>query len=88
MRGSDFIFDSVQLLNYKYHKISFKRGDSYIHSPDWIKKATKDPKNENNKCFQYVATDASNHEKIKRDPQRISKIKPFIKKYDSNGIKK
>ena len=38
MRGSDFIFDSVQLLNYKYHKISFKRGDSYIHSPDWVKK--------------------------------------------------
>ena len=26
--------------------------------------------------------------KNKRDPQRISKIKPFIKKYDSNGIKK
>ena len=26
MRGSDFIFDSVQLLYYKCHKINFKRG--------------------------------------------------------------
>ena len=26
MRGSDFIFDSVQLMYYKCHKVSFKRG--------------------------------------------------------------
>ena len=26
MRGHDFIFESVQLLYYKCHKISFKRG--------------------------------------------------------------
>ena len=35
-----------------------------------------------------MTTDASNLEKSKKDPERISKIKPFIKKYDSNGIKK
>ena len=45
MRGSDFIFDSVQLLYYKCHKINFKRGGSYIDSPDWIKR-----KKRNNKC--------------------------------------
>ena len=38
MRRSDFIFDSVQLLYYKCHKINFKRGGSYIDSTDWIKK--------------------------------------------------
>ena len=38
MRGIDFIFDSVQLLYYKYHKITFKRGGSHIDSPDWIKR--------------------------------------------------
>ena len=38
MRGSDFIFDSVQLMYYKCHKVNFRRGDSYIDSPDWIKK--------------------------------------------------
>ena len=30
MRGSDFIFDSVQLMYYKCHKVSFKRGGSLI----------------------------------------------------------
>ena len=37
MRGSDFIFDSVQLTYYKYHELNSKRGGSYIDSPDWIK---------------------------------------------------
>ena len=32
--GSDFIFDSVHLLYYKYHKINFKRGGSNIDSLD------------------------------------------------------
>ena len=38
MKGSDFIFGSIQLLYYKCHKNFFKRGGSYIDSPDWIKK--------------------------------------------------
>ena len=38
MREIDFIFDSIQLLCYKCHKINFKRGASYIDSLDWIKK--------------------------------------------------
>ena len=37
MKGSDFIFDSIQLLYYKCHKIFFKRDGSHIDSPDWIK---------------------------------------------------
>ena len=38
MRGSDFIFDSVQLMYYKCNKVNFKRGSSYIDYPDWIKR--------------------------------------------------
>ena len=37
MKGSDFIFDSIQLLYYKCHKNFFKRDGSHIDSPDWIK---------------------------------------------------
>ena len=37
MRGRDFIFDLVQLLFYKCHKIKFKHGGSYIDSSGWIK---------------------------------------------------
>ena len=93
MRGSNFIFSSVQLLYYECHKIDFKHGISYIDSADWIKKkkATINPKNEDYKCFQYAATVALNHEVMKKskrpDLQRIPKIKPFINKYNWNGIK-
>ena len=58
MRGSDFIFDCVNLLYYKSHKINFKRGGSYIDSTDWIKKkkATRNPKNSDDRWFQYADT--------------------------------
>ena len=38
MRGSDFIFDSIQPMYYKCHKVNFKLVGSYIDSPDWRKK--------------------------------------------------
>ena len=34
MTGSDFIFDLVQILHYKCHKMNFKSAGSYIDSPD------------------------------------------------------
>ena len=34
MRGSDFVFESVDLLYHILHKISLHRGGSYIDSPD------------------------------------------------------
>ena len=89
IRGSNFSFDSLQLLYYKCRKINFKRLELYTNSPDWIKKkkATINPQNKDDKYFQYAATVALNHEEIKRDPQRISKIKHNINKYNWDGIK-
>ena len=80
MRGSEFIFDSVDALHYDLNKISLSRRGSYIDSPEWLKnkKATINPKNNKDKCFQYALNVALNYEQIKKDPQRISKIKPFI----------
>ena len=37
MKCSEFVFDYVQLLYYKCHRINPNRGGSYINSPDWIK---------------------------------------------------
>ena len=50
------IFDSDQMMYFKCHKMNFRRGGSYIDSPDWIKKekATIDPKDKDDKCFQYA----------------------------------
>ena len=35
--GSDFMFESVELIDYKLHRISLKRRKSYIESPEWLK---------------------------------------------------
>ena len=34
--GSNFVFESVDLLTYYIHKTRLKRGKSYIKSPEWI----------------------------------------------------
>ena len=88
MKESDFIFESVDLLYYELHKISLNRGGSYIDSPKWLKNkgATITPKNKDNECFKYALKIALNHEKIGKDPQRISKLKPFINNYNWKGI--
>ena len=39
MRSGDFVFDCVNLMYYKCHKISFNRGGSYIDSPDYLKES-------------------------------------------------
>ena len=89
MRGSRFVFDSVQLLYYKLHKISLNRSGSYIDSPKWLKnkKATINPKTNDDKCFQCAITVVLNQEQIKKDPQRITKMKPFIDQYHWKKIK-
>ena len=74
---------------YKCHEVNYKRAGSYIESSDWIKnnKAAINPKNDDDKCFQYAVTVVLTHEKIKRNPQGISKIEPFINKYNWHVIK-
>ena len=67
MRGSEVVYDSVDVLYYDINKVSLSRGESYIDSPKWSKnkKATINPQNEkDDKCFQYALTVALNHEKI------------------------
>ena len=46
----------------------------------------KNPINKKDKCFQYVVTVVLNYEEIKKDPHRTKKIKPFINKYNWEGI--
>ena len=88
MRESDFEFDGVSFLYYDFNKISINRGGSYTDSPKWLKdkKSIINPKNNDHKCFQYAVTLALNLEKIKKDPQRISKSKPFIEQYNWKDI--
>ena len=84
MRGSEFVFDYVESLNYIFHKVGLKRSGSYIETPDWIKKkkATINVKNDDDKCFQYSMTVGLNYDEIEKHHQRVNKVKPFVNKYD------
>ena len=88
MREIDFNSDSVDLSFYHLQKISLKRVGSYIDSPEWLKKkkATINLKNNDDDCFQYALVVALNYQNIKKDPQRISKIKSFIDQYNWKEI--
>ena len=71
MEGSDFEFHGVNFFNYDFNKTSINRGGSYIDS--YI-------------CFQYVFTLSLNLNSIDNHRERISKIKPFINKYNWKDI--
>ena len=86
MTGIDFIFDSVQLLYFKCHKIICKRSGSYIDSSHWIKekKATRNAQKTDDKSFEYDVTFALNYGEIKLDnwkgincPTKIDDCKTF-----------
>ena len=70
MKGNDFIFDFVNLLNQKCHKINLKSCGSYIYSPDLIKniRPTINPNTEDDKYFARVAL---NQEKKKRKCENV-----------------
>ena len=88
MKGSDFIFNGINYLYHDLNRITISKGGSYIESPKWFKdkKCIVNQKNNDNKCFQYAATLALSFNDTDKNPQRISKIKPFINNYKWNDI--
>ena len=72
MRGSDFLYDSVDALQYNLNIVNLSRGGSYIDFPKQLKNkwATINPQNNDDKCFQYALTVALNYQKIKNNPER------------------
>ena len=70
--GSEFVPSGIDLLYYHLQTISLNRkGSSFIDSPKWLKnkKATINPKNNDNNCFQCALTVALNHNQINNHPE-------------------
>ena len=76
MCGSEFVFDGVNALYYDLNKISLNRGKSYIDSPESTKnkKATINPKNNDDKCFQYAIPVALNYQSVKIIQKEYQKL--------------
>ena len=66
IKGSDFIFESVDLLDYKLQRTRLNRGGSYIKSPKWLenKKATINPKNDGDEYLRWSIISALNYNDI------------------------
>ena len=77
MKGSKNESDS---LYYKFHKISLNLGGSYTDSPKWLKneKATINPRNNDDKCFQFAVVVILNYQNIKNNPENISKLSHLL----------
>ena len=89
MKGSSYIFERIDSLEYHLHKISLNIGSSFINYPIWLKDkgVTINPKNtKDNKCFQYAITAVLNHHNIDHHSERISKFRPLINNYNWERI--
>ena len=90
MKGSNFTFERVDLLEYHFQKTSLNRGSSYVKSPGWIKNkgVTINPKNTKDCiCFQYAITLALNLRNIRHHLEIISKLRLFVNNYYWKDIK-
>ena len=88
IKQSSFIFESVELMDYKLHRLHLRRGRSYIKSPKWLlhKGATINPKNENDdECLRWSIISALNYNDImKKEFENIfKKIKHEDKDFSS-----
>ena len=89
IEGSDFVFESVELVDYKLHRVCLRRGGSYIKSPEWLtnKKATINAKNKNDAEFLRWSTISTlNYNEImKKEFENIfKKIKHEDKDFSSH----
>ena len=76
MIGNDFVPHSIDLLYYHLQKIGLKRGGSCIDFPKWLKnkKATINPENNDDNCFQYALTVALNYQNIEKILKKYRKL--------------
>ena len=57
-----------------------------LYSSEWVR-SKKEPITSKDNCFQNALNDSLDYQRIKKDPQRISKLKPYINKYNWKDIK-
>ena len=77
IKGSEFIFESVELMDYKLHRVHLRRGGSYIKSPERLlhKGVAIKPKNKNDDdCLRWSTISPLNYNEImKKEFENILK---------------
>ena len=89
LSGSNFVFEGVDLTYVQFIRLKLKRGGSYIPTTPWIhdKKAVINPQNtKDDCCFAYSVIISIHSDETGKNAHRISKLVPFIDRYDWKGI--
>ena len=71
--------------NEKYYYFAVK-SKLELCSSEWLRSKKESITNEDN-YFQNALNDSLDYQKFKKDPQKISKLKPYINQYNWKGIK-
>ena len=71
--------------NEKYYYFPVK-SELELYSSEWLRSKKQAIINGDN-CFQNAINDSLDYQRIKKDPQKISKLKPYINQYNWKGIK-
>ena len=69
----------------KYYYFAVKN-NLELHSSEWLRSKKESITNEDN-CFQNALNDSLDYQRIKKDLQRISKLKSYINQYNWKDIK-
>ena len=67
IKGGHFVFEIVELTDYKLHRVRLRRGGSYVKPLKWLanKKATINTKNKNDdECLRWSIISALNYNEI------------------------
>ena len=85
---SGFTLDKIMHLYINFHRLVLTRGSSYNELPEWMKskKAVINSQNKDEECFKWAVIAALHHEEIKKDHQRISRLRPYEKQYNWEGL--
>ena len=69
----------------KYYYFAVK-SELELYSSEWLRSKKESINNEDN-CFQNALNNSLNYQRIKKDPHRISKLKPNNNQYNWKDIK-
>ena len=89
LRGSNFIFSSVDLTYLQVVKSKLKRVGTYVKTPEWIfnKNAIINPCNlDDNYSFAWAIIISMHYDEIGRNHNRMSKLKRYVNNYNWNDI--
>ena len=88
MLESGFSLDRIMHLYINFHRLALIRDSSYVKFPKWIKskKAVINPQSKDEECFKWTVVAILHHKEIKKNHQRISRLRPYENQYNWKGL--